>query len=300
MHEKWEIHWESRDKTMVYLHLGDQIGKGAGGTVYAAKDTRPSQPRAVAIKRCPISEIEYLRREIALHNMSKHENIVEYYETIGHEDEIWIMLQLIDGADLCALVSSPQPRWEEADIAYASRCMLKALAHMHSKFLMHRDMKSDNVLVGHDGSVKLADFGFAVGVTRERDRRKSIVGTPFWMAPEVVKEELYDSKVDTWSLGITVIECCDGQPPFYEVEEVLVALFNIMTLKVGPTPADVSQWSPELLDFCSQALHIDVTKRSFCADLLNHPFLAKSASKLDFASSMHNRFRLHQNNEFAI
>ena len=106
--------------------------------------------------------------------------------------------------------------WSEAQIAFVCKMCLKGLSYLHRHHRLHRDIKSDNILIDLDGNVKLADLGFAIGLTPERSRRTSVVGTPYWMAPELIRGLEYDSKVDVWSLGITVIEMAEGEPPLMD------------------------------------------------------------------------------------
>ena len=112
-------------------------------------------------------------------------------------------------------VLGPTVFFPEAHIAYVCREVLQALQYLHHNNRLHRDIKSDNVLINTRGEIKIADFGFAVGLTEEEDRRKSVVGTPFWMAPELIRGCGYDGSVDVWSLGITVLEMTNGEPPYY-------------------------------------------------------------------------------------
>merc|ERR1712070_845056 len=124
-------------------------------------------------------------------------------------------MEFMDGGALTEMVGK-QKKWEEPMIAYVLQKMLMALAFLHRSHRLHRDIKSDNVLVDFNGDVKLADFGFAIGLTQEQDKRRSVVGTPYWMAPELIRGLPYDDKVDVWSTGITAIEMCEGEPPLMD------------------------------------------------------------------------------------
>lgn len=136
---------------------------------------------------------------------------------------------------------------------------------------MHRDIKSDNVLIGESGAIKLGDFGYATQLTSERNKRNTIVGTPSWMAPELVTGDNYDTKVDVWSLGIVAIELADGEPPYIE-ESQMKTLF-LITTQDSPTVSAPENWSYEFLDFIRRCLVKQPEERSNCPDLLEHPFL---------------------------
>ena len=123
-------------------------------------------------------------------------------------------MELMDQGCLTAILG-PGIDIPEQYIAYVCKNVLSALSYLHRNNRLHRDIKSDNVLLYSKGEIKLADFGFAVGLTQEEDKRKSVVGTPFWMAPELIRGSAYDGKVDIWSLGITALEMADGEPPYY-------------------------------------------------------------------------------------
>jgi serine/threonine protein kinase len=138
-----------------------------------------------------------------LQSTSEHGNIMQYGETIAEEDSVWISMEYIVGGSCSANKCFCFPKWGEDNVAYVCKQCLIALALMHRKYLLHRAFKSDNVLVGRNGVVKLADFGIAAGLSRDESKRKSVVGTPYWMAPEVIRQVDCDAKVDVWSMGIT-------------------------------------------------------------------------------------------------
>ena len=154
-----------------------KLGQGASGVVYSA--TCRKTGRKVALKIAPINEVNELINEIGLQNLSRHANIVEFIEAFQGPDEICIVMELMLGGSLtdCCDVRRPM---SEPMIAYVCKCMLMALAFMHREFRLHRDIKSDNVLVNFDGEVKVADFGFAINLTAEHSKRSSVVGTPYW------------------------------------------------------------------------------------------------------------------------
>jgi len=167
-------------------------------------------------------------------------------------------------------------------IAYVCKQMLLGLAFVHRQHRLHRDIKSDNVLVAFDGAVKLADFGFAVGLTEEQDKRRSVVGTPYWMAPELVRGLEYDAKVDVWSLGITALELAEGEPP--HLHEAPLRALLLITTQPAPTLRHADKWSAKFKHFLKCCLHTDPAKRASAESLLVHPFIATAATQAEFAA----------------
>jgi len=255
-----------------------KLGEGAGGTVYVCVDTRTKE--RCAVKVSPMSDLENIKNEIAMHALSTHENIVGYKETIAWQEELWILLEYMAGGALTDVLGRGVP-WKESCIAYVCRESLKGLAFMHRHHRLHRDIKSDNILVDHQGNVKLADFGFAVGLTEEENKRKSVVGTPYWMAPELIRGLEYDAKVDVWSMGITAIEMADGEPPLID-EQPLRALL-LITIQPPPTLEVKDKWSNQFNHFLKRCLMTRPEQRASCEQLLMHPFIKTACESSEFA-----------------
>lgn len=201
--------------------------------------------------------------------------------------------------DLCDIKVSIK----ESIIAYICREILQALSFMHKEHRLHRDIKSDNILISHEGDVKIADFGFAIHLTSEQNKRTSVVGTPYWMAPELIRGLEYDSKVDIWSLGITAIEMAEGEPPLLN-EPPLRALL-LITTSPSPTLSSPSprglpngtniNWSSNFLHFLSQCLQIDPKKRSSADMLLMHPFMSQACERTEFVNYI--QYHLNKKNK---
>ncbi|XP_063997821.1 serine/threonine-protein kinase PAK 3-like [Pogoniulus pusillus] len=251
-----------------YLEL-QELGQGASGTVYRAIEM--SRGQDVAIKHINIQkEAEVvLLNEISFIKGNKSPNLVNYLDSYMAGEELLIVVEYLDGGSLADVVLE---MWiEEEQTAAICRECLQGLDFLHSNSIVHRDIKSCNILLGMDGAVKVADFGLCVQLTSEKSKMRECVGTPHWMVPEVVKREPYGPKVDIWSLGITAIETAEGEPPYSHEQYSRVG--TLIATKGTPELQNPGQLSAELLDFLQHCLEVDVQRRWSAKELLEHPFV---------------------------
>ncbi|KGL73761.1 Serine/threonine-protein kinase PAK 3, partial [Tinamus guttatus] len=253
----------------------EKIGQGASGTVYTAIDIATGQE--VAIKQMNLQQQpkkELIINEILVMRENKNPNIVNYLDSYLVGDELWVVMEYLAGGSLTDVVT--ETCMDEGQIAAVCRECLQALDFLHSNQVIHRDIKSDNILLGMDGSVKLTDFGFCAQITPEQSKRSTMVGTPYWMAPEVVTRKAYGPKVDIWSLGIMAIEMVEGEPPYLNENPLRVRGMS------ASNAASKTPWERLLSPPLRPLAEMDVDRRGSAKELLQHPFLklAKPLSSL--------------------
>ncbi|RMC22394.1 hypothetical protein DUI87_00708 [Hirundo rustica rustica] len=266
------------DPEAKYTEL-ETIGKGGFGTVCMAVETATGEE--VAIKKISLlqeSSNELCVNEIQVMRHHKNGNLVNYVDSYLVDEELWLVMEYMDGGSLHDVIR--ETRMAEGEIAAVSRECLQGLDFLHSKQVIHRDIKSHNILLGLDGSVKLADFGLAAQLTAERSKRRSAVGTTYWMAPEIFTSKPYGPKVDIWSFGIVGMEMVEGAPPYLMKTSRTVR----QLISSGGTPKlqNPRQQSAWLRDFLRCCLETDEDRRWSAQELLQHPFVtsAKPTSSL--------------------
>ncbi|CAD6502749.1 BgTH12-05339 [Blumeria graminis f. sp. triticale] len=267
------------DPREIYQDL-NKIGQGASGGVYTGYERGTN--RLVAVKQMNLEQQpkkDLIINEIIVMKESSHPNIVNFIDSFLMLGELWVIMEFMEGGSLTDVVTFNI--MSEAQIAAVCRETLKGLQHLHSKGVIHRDIKSDNILLSMEGSIKLADFGFCAQINDAHNKRTTMVGTPYWMAPEVVTRKEYGRKVDIWSLGIMAIEMIEGEPP-YLTESPLRALFLIAT-NGTPSIKQQDELSPTFKDFLFFALKVDPDKRASAHDLLRHDFIKQSAELITLA-----------------
>ncbi|KAJ2616400.1 kinase that interacts with cdc31p [Coemansia sp. RSA 1365] len=249
------------------------VGRGAYGVVYRGRDTETN--RTVAIKILNLDNEESfsdMQREINLLSQLHSAHIAQYYGSFIESSRMWIIMEYASGGSIHKLMQAgPVEDKYTASIMYG---VLLALDYLHTSGIMHRDIKAANILVTNEGVVQLCDFGVARQVMQASAKSYSFVGTPYWMAPEVIqKGQVYDFKADIWSLGITAYEIATGVPPYAD-EDPKRALFLIP--RKGPKQLTEEQAGKEMRDFVSRCLEVDVARRPSARELLKHNRFVRS------------------------
>ncbi|RCH96672.1 Protein kinase, partial [Rhizopus stolonifer] len=260
-----------------------RVGQGASGSVYVAFSL--STNVKVAIKQMELASQprkDLIVTEISVMKESQHPNIVNYLDSfLLNNSDLWVIMEYMEGGALTDVIE--RNTMTEQQIATVCRETTAGLHHLHSQKILHRDIKSDNILLNSQGQVKISDFGFCAKLTDQKSKRATMVGTPYWMAPEVVKQKEYGAKVDIWSLGIMAIEMIEKEPPYLD-EEPLKALYLIAT-NGTPSLKNPESLSKELKSFLAVCLCVDARSRATADELLYHEF-TKKAGPLDILAPL--------------
>ncbi|XP_032440547.1 serine/threonine-protein kinase PAK 5 isoform X1 [Xiphophorus hellerii] len=256
-----------------YLDNFIKIGEGSTGIVCIASEKHSG--KQVAVKKMDLRKQqrrELLFNEVVIMRDYHHENVVDMYNSYLVGDELWVVMEFLEGGALTDIVT--HTRMNEEQIATVCLSVLRALSYLHTQGVIHRDIKSDSILLTSDGRIKLSDFGFCAQVSKEVPKRKSLVGTPYWMAPEVISRIPYGTEVDIWSLGIMVIEMVDGEPPYFN-EPPLQAMRRIRD-NLPPRLKESHKVSSVLRSFLDMMLVREPSQRATAQELIQHPFLKLS------------------------
>lgn len=264
------------------------VGKGSFGEVYKTIYKKSKQECAIKVmdKKYERYNSQEVANEIQALKTLDHPYVIKSFGAYETENEIWITMEYMNGGNLLGIIKNIS--FKEDQIASICYYVLNALDYIHRLSRIHRDIKTDNILINSQGEIKLADFGFCCVDTGYENQ---IAGTADFMAPEVVKSQIYSSKIDIWSVGIMVIEMADQDTPFIEAVDNDEVLQKIKSLEISPTVKDIKMWSSEFLDFLSKCLDLNPIKRSSAIELLNHIFIQKRCNN-DFIIRYLNEYNL--------
>ncbi|CAG9533857.1 unnamed protein product [Cercopithifilaria johnstoni] len=262
--------------------LLQRVGSGTYGEVYKAKHIRTGELSAVKVVKLEAGDnFAVIQQEILMIRGCVHPNIIAYHGSYLRRDRLWIVMEYCSGGSLQDIYHMTGPL-SELQIAFVCRETLKGLHYLHSKGMVHRDIKGANILLTHSGDVKLADFGIAAQITATIGKRKSFIGTPYWMAPEVACVERrggYGVECDVWAIGITAIELAELQPPLFDLHPMQVLYLMTKSSYKSPTLKDKYKWSPFFHDFIKQCLTKNPKKRPTPEKLLaSHHFVLGALS----------------------
>lgn len=271
-----------RDPAGIF-ELVEVVGNGTYGQVYKGRHVKTGQLAAIKVMDVTEEEEEEIKAEInMLKKYSHHRNIATYYGAFvkksppGHDDQLWLVMEFCGAGSVTDLVKNTKGSSLKEDwIAYICREILRGLSHLHAHKVIHRDIKGQNVLLTENAEVKLVDFGVSAQLDRTVGRRNTFIGTPYWMAPEVIAcdenpDSTYDYRSDIWSLGITAIEMAEGAPPLCDMHPMR-ALFLIP--RNPPPKLKSKKWSKKFIDFIEGCLVKTYPSRPSTEQLLKHSFI---------------------------
>eukprot|EP00249_Psilotum_nudum_P025064 c29365_g2_i3 orf=721-5196(+) len=274
-----QLHQKAKRLNDKYL-LGDEIGKGAYGRVYKGLDLENGDfvaIKQVSLDNIPPEDLASIMQEIDLLKNLNHKNIVKYLGSIKTKSHLYIILEYVENGSLANIIKPNKfGAFPESLVAVYIAQVLEGLVYLHEQGVIHRDIKGANILTTKEGLVKLADFGVATKLTEADVNTHSVVGTPYWMAPEVIEMSGVSSASDIWSVGCTVIELLTCVPPYYDLQP-MPALFRIVQDEHPPIPEHLS---PAITDFLHQCFRKDGKLRPDAKTLLKHPWIQNSRRAL--------------------
>uniref|UniRef100_A0AAY5L577 non-specific serine/threonine protein kinase n=1 Tax=Esox lucius TaxID=8010 RepID=A0AAY5L577_ESOLU len=248
----------------------EKLGEGSYGSVFKAIHKESGQ--VVAIKQVPVeSDLQEIIKEISIMQQCDSPYVVKYYGSYFKNTDLWIVMEYCGAGSVSDIIRLRNKTLTEDEIATILKSTLKGLEYLHFMRKIHRDIKAGNILLNTEGHAKLADFGVAGQLTDTMAKRNTVIGTPFWMAPEVIQEIGYNCVADIWSLGITSIEMAEGKPPYADIHPMR-AIFMIPT-NPPPTFRKPELWTDDFTDFVKKCLVKNPEQRATATQLLQHPFI---------------------------
>lgn len=258
------------------FQLLEKLGEGSYGSVWKAIHIKTGD--IVAIKKVEIdNDLDDIMKEIDFMKGCRSPFIVRYYGSYFKDNELWIVMEYCGAGSACDMMKICDNTLSEDQIAVVCKDVLGGLAYLHGLLKIHRDIKAGNILLNNEGASKLADFGVSGQLSDTMAKRQTVIGTPFWMAPEVIQEVGYDLKADIWSLGITCIEMAESKPPYSNIHPMR-AIFMIPS-KPPPRLTQPEKWSKEFTDFVYKMLTKAPDQRPSAQELLDHPFILGAKSR---------------------
>ena len=189
--------------------------------------------------------------------LCQSKNIVQYYFTYYYQDTLFMFIEYMHYGALNHFIKHYRKNIDERVIAYIIREILKGLEVLHKRRQLHRDLKSDNILINKSGEIKIGDFGYALQFTKEKTTSKELAGTPAWMAPELIRKEEYTESVDIWSLGIILVELCEGEPRYLRMKPIIA-----MVMIASKPPENIAGGSSDMRNFLNRCLKKDPNERA--------------------------------------
>ena len=255
------------------FELLDQLGEGSYGQVFKALHKETGN--IVAVKILPVTQdLESLKKEISILKECKSLYIVQYYGSYLKDNDLWLILEYCNPGSVSDIIKITKRNLNETEIASICHAVLRGLEYLHDTKKIHRDIKAGNILLDHQGNAKLTDFGVSAQLINTYSKKNTLTGTPYWMSPEVLSNSEYNKKTDIWSLGITLIEMAEGDPPYSHIN-YMRAMFVIQK-KPAQGMTNPDKWSPEFNRFVQKCLTIDPKRRPTAKELLLDSFIMKS------------------------